>query len=53
MHNNFKEGDLVLFLPTKADTTKAGNAWVVFNVGAPRYYPRKDGHVGLDKKDAF
>jgi autophagy-related protein 11 len=34
---NFREGDLVLFLPTR-DSTRVPNPWAAFNVGAPHYF---------------
>jgi autophagy-related protein 11 len=42
--HSFKEGDLVLFLPTR-DPTRDPNPWAAFNVGAPHYFlNQKDDH---------
>ncbi|CAB16721.2 hypothetical protein POMI540_2382 [Schizosaccharomyces pombe] len=47
---NFKQGSLVLFLPTRRT---AGNkkVWAAFNVNAPHYYLNTQPHLKLESRD--
>lgn len=45
---NFKEGDLVLFLPTRNQAT---GAWAAFNVGAPHYFLKEQESHKLRSRD--
>lgn len=47
---NFKEGDLVLFLPTR-DPTRVPNPWAAFNVGAPHYFLKQTKDHRLETRE--
>lgn len=47
---NFKEGDLVLFLPTR-DPTRIPNPWAAFNIGAPHYFLKQADEHKLETRE--
>lgn len=47
---NFKPGDLALFLPTR-DQNREPNPWAAFNVGAPHYFLKQKSEFRLKERE--